>query len=65
VLSQNDYYIKEKFKLVADEAKLSLELKQNAEQVARAVDAYINYKLSCLESLGEADLRKQVQDELH
>jgi hypothetical protein len=65
VFSQNDHYIEEKFKSVADEAKLSLELKQNAEQVARAVDAYIDYKLSCLESLREADLRKQVRDELH
>jgi hypothetical protein len=33
VFSQNDHYIEEKFKSVADEAKLSLELKQNAEQV--------------------------------
>jgi hypothetical protein len=51
VSSRNVHYIEEKFKSVADEAKLSLELKQNAEQVARAVDAYIDYKLSCLESL--------------
>jgi hypothetical protein len=33
VFSQNNHYIEEKFKSVADEAKLSLELKQNAEQV--------------------------------
>jgi hypothetical protein len=65
VSSRNVHYIEEKFKSVADEAKLSLELKQNAEQVARAVDAYIDYKLSCLESLREADLQKQVRDELH
>jgi archaellum biogenesis ATPase FlaH len=65
VSSRNDNHIEEKLKSVGDEAKLSLELKQNAEQVARAVDAYIDYKLSCLESLGEADLRKQVRDELH
>jgi hypothetical protein len=65
VSSRNDHYIEEKFKSVTDEAKLSLELKQNAEQVARAVDAYIDYKLSCLESLREADLQKQVRDELH
>jgi hypothetical protein len=57
--------LRKSFKSVADEAKLSLELKQNAEQVARAVDAYIDYKLSCLESLGEADLQKEVRDELH
>jgi hypothetical protein len=65
VSSRNENHIKEKLKSVVDEAKLSLELKQNAEQVARAVDAYIDHKLSCLGSLGEADLRKQVRDELH
>jgi hypothetical protein len=65
VSSRNENHIEEKLKSVGDEAKLSLELKQNAEQVARAVDAYIDHKLSCLESLGEADLRKQVRDELH
>ena len=65
VSSRNESHIEEKLKSVGDEAKLSLEIKQNAEQVARAVDAYINHKLSCLESLGEADLRKQVRDELH
>ncbi|KAB2102067.1 Vegetative incompatibility protein [Alternaria gaisen] len=64
VSSRNENYIEEKLKLVSDEAKLSLELKQNAEQVARAVDAYIDHKLSCLESLGEAGLQNQVRDEL-
>jgi hypothetical protein len=63
--SRNESHIEEKLKSVCDEAKLSLELKQNAEQVIRAVDAYIDYKLSCLESLGEADLRKRVRDRLH
>ncbi|KAF5847015.1 hypothetical protein GGP41_003314 [Bipolaris sorokiniana] len=65
VSSRNESHIEEKLKSVGDQAKLSLELMQNAEQVARAVDAYIDHKLSCLESLGEADLRKQVRDELH
>jgi hypothetical protein len=65
VSSRNENHIEEKLKSVGDEAKLSLELKQNAEQVARSVDAYIDHKLSCLGSLGEADLRKQVGDELH
>jgi hypothetical protein len=65
VSSRNENHIEEKLKSVGDEAKLSLELKQNAEQVARAVDAYIDHKLSCLESLGEEDQRKQVRDELH
>jgi hypothetical protein len=63
--SRNENHIEEKLKSVGDEAKLSLELKQNAEQVARAVVAYIDHKLSCLESLREADLRKQVGNELH
>lgn len=65
VSSRNENHIEEKLKSIGDEAKLSLELKQNAEQVARSVDAYIDHKLSCLESLREADLRKQVRDELH
>ncbi|CAN9363411.1 unnamed protein product [Alternaria alternata] len=65
VSSRNENHIEEKLKSVGDEAKLSLELKQNAEQVARAVDAYIDHKLSCLESVREKDLRKQVRDELH
>ena len=65
VSSRNENHIEEKLKSVGDKAKLSLELKQNAEQVARAVDAYIDHKLSCLESLGEEDQRKQVRDELH
>ncbi|KAF1833831.1 hypothetical protein BDW02DRAFT_648127, partial [Decorospora gaudefroyi] len=60
VSSRNESHIKEKLKSVSNEAKLSLELKQNAEQVAQAVDAYIDYKLSCLKSLGEADVRNQV-----
>jgi hypothetical protein len=63
--SRNENHIEEKLKSIGDGVKLSLELKQNAEQVARAVDAYIDQKLSCLRSLGEADLRKQVRDELH
>jgi hypothetical protein len=58
VSSRNENQIEEKLKSVGDEAKLSLEPKQNAKQVARAVDAYIDHKLSCLESLGEADLRQ-------
>ncbi|KAF2856407.1 beta transducin-like protein HET-E4s [Plenodomus tracheiphilus IPT5] len=65
VSSRNENHIEEKLKSVSDEAKLSLELKQNAEQVARSVDAYIDHKLSSLESLREADLRKQVRDKLH
>jgi hypothetical protein len=64
VSSRNEGHIEQKFKSVGDEAKLSLELKQNAEQVALAVDAYIDDKLSNLESRCEVSLRKQVRDEL-
>lgn len=65
VSSRNEAHIEQTFKSVGDEAKLSLELKQNAEQVAQAVDVYIDYKLSLLESLAEDSLREQVRDELH
>ncbi|KAH6625330.1 HET-R [Boeremia exigua] len=64
VSSRNEGHIEQKLKSVGDEAKLSLELKQNADQVARVVDAYIDHKLSCLESLKDDDLRGQVRDEL-
>jgi hypothetical protein len=64
VSSRNEGHIEQGLKSVGNEAKLSLELKQNAEQVARAVDSYIDHKLSCLESLEEDGLREQVRDEL-
>ncbi|KAF2627343.1 beta transducin-like protein HET-E4s [Macroventuria anomochaeta] len=64
VSSRNEGHIEQKLKSVDNEAKLSLELKQNAEQVARAVDAYIDHRLSCLESLEGDGLREQVRDEL-
>jgi hypothetical protein len=64
VSSRVEPHIEQRLKTVGDEAKLSLELKQNAEQVAQAVDVYIDYKLSHLESLRENGLREQVRDEL-
>jgi hypothetical protein len=64
VSSRNEAHIEQKLKSVGDEGKLSLELKQNAEQVAQAVDIYIDHKLSCLESLQDDDLREQVRDKL-
>ncbi|KAF2627011.1 HET-domain-containing protein [Macroventuria anomochaeta] len=64
VSSRNEGHIERKLKSVGDEAKLNLELKQNAEQVVRAVDVYIDHKLSCLEWLGGDDLRRQLRDEL-
>ncbi|KAI0434035.1 WD40-repeat-containing domain protein [Xylaria sp. FL1042] len=54
-------------KLGSDDGQtmLSLELKENAEQVSRAVNAYVDDKLSHLESVRENDkLREQVRDVL-
>jgi hypothetical protein len=64
VSSRNEVLIEQKFKMLGGESKLSLELKQNAEQVAQAVDVYIDHKLSRIESLQENSLREQVRDEL-
>jgi hypothetical protein len=64
VSSRNEGHIEQGLKSVGNEAKLSLELKENAEQVARAVDSYIDHRLSCLESLEEDGLREQVREEL-
>lgn len=64
VSSRNELYIEQKFKSISDEARLSLELKQNAEQVAQAVEKYIDHKLPYLEFLEEDSLRDQVRDEL-
>ena len=42
-------------------AKLGLEITENAEQVSRAVNAYIDYKISELPSLqDDRELRDQV-----
>jgi hypothetical protein len=64
VSSRNEAHIEQKLKSIGEEAKLSLELKQNAEQVAQAVNVYIDYKLSCLDTLEDDSLREQVRDEL-
>ncbi|KAK7177940.1 nwd1 protein [Paraphaeosphaeria sporulosa] len=44
--SRNEPHIEQKLKSISAQARLSLELKQNAEQVARAVDMYIDKKLA-------------------
>jgi hypothetical protein len=62
--SRNEVHIEQKLKCVDAEARLSLELKQNAEQVSRAVDVYIDDKLSRLESLEDESLRDQVRNVL-
>jgi hypothetical protein len=64
VSSRNEVHIEQKFKAFTDESKLSLELEQNAEQVARAVDVYIDDKLSCIESLKDISLQEEVRVEL-
>jgi hypothetical protein len=65
VSSRNEAHIEQKFKAFSGESKLSLEFKENAEQVARAVDVYIDHKLSHIESLEEVSLQEQVRGELH
>ena len=48
------------------EVKLSLEIAQNAEQVAQAVDMFIDYKLSKLRSLrADCDTRGRVREVMH
>jgi hypothetical protein len=65
VSSRNEVHIEQKLRCVEAEARLSLELKQNAEQVSRAVDLYIDDKLSRVESLEDDGLRDQVRSILH
>ncbi|KAF2184206.1 WD40 repeat-like protein [Zopfia rhizophila CBS 207.26] len=60
--SRNEMHIEQKLRCVDAKARLSLELKQNAEQVSRAVDVYIDDKLSRLKSLEDDSLRDQVRD---
>jgi hypothetical protein len=64
VSSRHEVQIEHKLRSVNAETRLSLELKQNAEQVSQAVEAYIDHKLSILESIGDDSLRSQVQDVL-
>ena len=46
--------------------KLSLEISQNAEQVSRAVNAYIDHKVSELQSLQDnIEERDRVRDIMH
>jgi hypothetical protein len=60
--SRNELHIEQKLRSVAAQARLSLELKQNADQVSHAVDVYIDDRLSRLESLEDNSLRDQVRD---
>ena len=56
--------IEQRLKSIDAQARLSLELKQNAEEVARAVEVYIDEKLSHVDSLEENTLRGQVREVL-
>jgi hypothetical protein len=60
--SRNELHIEQKLGSVAAQARLSLELKQNADQVSHAVDVYIDDKLSRLDSLEDDSLRDQIRD---
>ena len=60
--SRNELHIEQRLRSIDAQARLNLELKQNAEQVARAVDAYIDEKLSCIDSLEDTTLRSQVRE---
>lgn len=62
LLSRNEMHIEQKLRCVDAKARLSLEPKKNAEQVSRAVDVYIDNKLSHLSSLQDDGLRGQVRD---
>jgi hypothetical protein len=59
--SRNELYIEQKLRSADKQATLSLELKENAEQVSRAVDMYIDDKLSRLDSLQDEGLRDRVR----
>jgi hypothetical protein len=63
--SQNEIHIEQKLRHIDARARLGLELRQNAEEVSRAVDVYIDDKLSRIESHEEDSLRNQVRDILH
>lgn len=61
VSSRNDSNIERRLQLDESGIRLSLELKDNAEQVSRAVDAYIEY---CLSELTEIQHNKHFRDEV-
>ncbi|OCL00979.1 beta transducin-like protein HET-D2Y, partial [Cenococcum geophilum 1.58] len=60
--SRNELHIEQKLRSADEQTRLSLELKENAEQVSRAVDVYIDDKLSRFESLQDDGLRHRVRD---
>lgn len=63
--SRNELHIEQKLRCADEQTRLILELKENAQQVSRAVDVYIDDKLSRVESLQDEGLRDRVRDFLH
>ena len=64
--SRNEPDIERKLKSDERQTRLSLELKGNAKQVSRAVDAFIDDKLSNLQPLqADTQLKDRVRDILH
>ncbi|KAI9759453.1 MAG: hypothetical protein M1840_003355 [Geoglossum simile] len=59
--SRNMLHIGQKLRSADEQTRLSLELKENAEQVSHAVDMYINDKLSRFESLQDDEMKDQVR----
>ncbi|SPO02558.1 uncharacterized protein DNG_05231 [Cephalotrichum gorgonifer] len=62
VASRNNPEIQQQLKLDDLQAKLSLELTQNAEKVALAVNAYIDFKILKLDCLDDDDVKTQIRD---
>ncbi|XPS92035.1 hypothetical protein M3J09_001441 [Ascochyta lentis] len=60
--SRHEMHVKQKLKAVGAEKMLSLELKENAEQVSRAVDSFIDKRLSTIGSIHDDSIRYQVRD---
>ncbi|KAJ4315361.1 hypothetical protein N0V94_005988 [Neodidymelliopsis sp. IMI 364377] len=59
--SRNELHIEQKLRQVGAERIMSLEIRQNAEQVSNAVNAFIDKKLSTIESLQDEELRSRVR----
>ncbi|KAF2682821.1 beta transducin-like protein HET-D2Y, partial [Lentithecium fluviatile CBS 122367] len=65
ISSRNDAYIEQRLRLDDSRARLSLELKENAEQVSRAVNAYIDHCLLELTAIQHDELlRRSVRQEI-
>jgi hypothetical protein len=60
--SRNETHIQQRLRGVDARARLSLEIRENAEQVSRAVNVYIDNKLSRIDSLEDDNLRDQVRN---